>query len=495
MTRYRILVVDDEDDLRTAVVEAFQAEGSYDCEQAADGDEALARVRQGDINLVLTDLAMPRMSGDQLVEAVHQFNPEIPIVVMTAFATIESAVELLRAGAYDYVTKPFTMEALFGRVGKAAERLQLLAEIRTLKNAIDGLDGSRTIVGSSPSMMRVLRQLPSVARSGASVLLNGESGTGKEVIAQALHKSSPRAEQPFVTVNCGALPETLLENELFGHVRGAYTDAREAHSGLIKEADGGTLFLDEIGEMTPATQVKLLRFLQEKEYRPVGSTQTYKVDVRIIAATNRDLKRAIADGSFREDLFYRLNIIPLTLPPLRERKDDIPLLVGHFVKKFARDMDAQVERFSPLAIQKLMSYDWPGNVRERENKVQQVVALAETNVILPEQVELPAAETIARPDGGLKSFKEAKREVVDAFEIGYITKALAMTGGNISEAARLADKHRRAFWEIMKKHGLTGRRGSAAADRSPRPVEVHAAEVQLPHRDAAGAAPGTLYAG
>jgi DNA-binding NtrC family response regulator len=462
--RYKILIVEDEEDLRHAVADAFEIQGQYDCLQAKDGVEAFARVREEPINLVLTDLHMPRMDGAALLEAIRGYNPEIPVLVMTGFGTVESAVELLKKGAYDYITKPFQLEELHGRVARALERLRLIDEIRSLKQAVEERGGVHRPIGSSAAMMKVLRQLQSVARSEAAVILYGESGTGKEVVARSIHGMSGRASRPFVTVNCGALPESLLENELFGHMRGAFTDARENYAGLIREADGGTLLLDEIGEMTPATQVKILRFLQEKEYRPLGSSRTVRVNVRIIAATNRDLKKAIGDGSFREDLYYRLNIIPLTLPPLRERKEDIPLLVNHFLKRFAQEMQSPVESVSPLALQKLMSYDWPGNVRELENKIQQVVALSPTNVVLPEQVDLPASETIARADGRLKSYREAKREVVTAFEVGYVTKLLAMTAGNISEAARLARKHRRAFWEIMKKHGIKGRMSAAPVE-------------------------------
>ena len=284
-------------------------------------------------------------------------------------------------------------------------------------------------------------------------MIYGESGTGKELLARAIHATSPRASHPYVTVNCGALPDALLENELFGHVRGAYTDAGNGHVGLVEESNGGSLFLDEVGELSLATQVKLLRFLQEREYRALGSTEVKRVDTRIIAATNRDLKRAVAEGTFREDLYYRLNIIPMTLPGLRERKDDIPILVKHFLHDLARKTPHVIERFSPLAMQKLMNYRWPGNVRELENKVHQIVALASSSIVLPEQIDLPIEEALGK-GGELKGFKEAKRELVDAFEIDYIHRALEAAGGNISEAARLARKHRRAFWEIMKKHGI-----------------------------------------
>lgn len=461
MKRYKILIVDDEAELRRSLADVVETDGSYESVEAANGEEAMVRVRSGDINLVLTDLAMPKMDGGELVDAMRAFNPEIPVVVMTGYATVENAVELLRRGAYDYVTKPFKPGELLGRVGRAIERLALLAEIRTLKESVESRSGLARVIGSAPAMLAVLRQLPSVARSGASVLLHGESGTGKEVVARAIHDSSPRSAQSFVTVNCGALPESLLENELFGHAKGAFTDARDDHEGLIAQAEGGTLLLDEIAEMSPATQVKLLRFLQEKEYRPLGSTRTHRANVRIIAATNRDLTRARARGEFREDLFYRLNIIPLTLPALRERKEDIPLLVRHFLEKISLEVATPVKSFSALAIQKLMSYDWPGNVRELENKIQQVLALASSNVVLPEQIELPERAPICNNDGSLRSFKEAKRTVVDAFELGYVTKVLAIAGGNISEAARLSGKHRRAFWEILKKHRA----------QLPRPIE------------------------
>jgi len=475
-SRCRVLVVDDEPDLRAAVAATFAEASRHDCVVAADGVEALERVKQGDINLVLTDLMMPRMDGARLLQELRRFNPEIPVMMMTSHGSIDSAVGLLRNGAYDYITKPFKMEELLQRVGNALEKLELLEEVKQLRSLTSQPRGTQELVGRSEAMVRMLKQLPSIARSDASVIILGESGTGKEVVARAIHTLSPRAARPFVPVHCGALPESLLENELFGHARGAYTDARADYAGLFKEADTGTLFLDEVSEISVATQVKLLRFLQEKEYRPLGSTRTQKVSVRVVSASNKDLKRAIAEDKFREDLYYRLNIIPITLPPLRERKEDIPLLVSHFLARIRREFDHPVESFSPLAMQKLMSYDWPGNIRELENKVQ---ALSETSIILPQQVEFGGGPLLTRATGELKSFKQAKREIVDAFEVSYLARLLSLNQGNISHAARHAGKHRRAFWELMKKHNLTGKRQAPPPelDEVDDPIEV-VAEVE-----------------
>jgi two-component system response regulator GlrR len=336
-----------------------------------------------------------------------------------------------------------------------------MGEITTLRQRLNHHAAVEKIIGRSPPIMEILKKLPSIARSDASVVIFGESGTGKELAARAIHALSPRVEKPFLPVDCGALPESLLENELFGHMKGAFTDAHRNHLGLIQEADKGTLFLDEIGEIGLPVQVKLLRFLQEREFRPLGSTKSLKVDVRIISATNKDLRKAIQDGTFREDLYYRLNIIPLTLPPLRSRKEDIPTLVNHFLARSAAEFGRRDMSVSPLAMQKLSSYDWPGNIRELENKIQQLVALSETNIILPNHVEFD----VMMPDTSLdeiSTFKEAKAEVVKRFEVRYIERLLALNGGNVTRSANQAGKHRRAFWELMKKHCISAERSQRA---------------------------------
>jgi DNA-binding NtrC family response regulator len=452
--RYQILIVDDDENLRKALRLAFQDLADYHTLFAPDGEEALALVKSKGVNLVVTDLHMPKMSGEQLIEALLRFNPQIPIIVMTSYGSIKSAVSLLKQGVYDYVTKPFQVNELLERIRRALERLELIEEVRELRRKLEVNQRIETLVGRSHAMMKILKSLPSIARSTASAIIYGDSGTGKELIAQAIHTLSPRKNKAFVPVHCSALPDTLLENELFGHVKGAFTDAHTNQIGLCQLADQGTLFLDEIGDISVAMQVKLLRFLQEKEFKPLGSPVSARVDTRVLAATNRDLKKAMREGCFREDLYYRLNVIPVFVPPLRERKEDIPLLVSHFLKKYSAVGEPSI-KFSPLAMQKMLSYDWPGNVRELENKVLQLMALSDTSVILPEQLEFD--ETAARRNPvsyeGIP-FREAKESVIRDFEVHYIEALLARNRGNVSRAAQQAKKHRRAFWELMKKYGI-----------------------------------------
>jgi two-component system response regulator GlrR len=456
---YRVLIVDDDDLLRGVLKRAFEDCIEHETIFAADGEEALATAKTREVNLVVTDLQMPRMNGEQFIDELLRFNPSIPIIVMTSYGSIGNAVTLLRKGVYDYVTKPFQVGELEEKIRKALEKLKLLDEVRELKKKVEGIDkGDTTVIGRSPALMKMLKTLPSIARSSASVIIYGESGTGKEVVARAIHHLGHRKEKAFVPVNCSALPDSLLENELFGHVKGAFTDAYGNQIGLLKLADGGSLFLDEIGEVTSNMQVKLLRFIQEKEFKPLGSPASVKVDVRILAATNRDLKKAVQENCFREDLYYRLNVIPISIPPLRERKEDIPLLVNHFLKKYGMEGELKI-KFSPLAMQKMLSYEWPGNVRELENKVLQIIALSESSIIMPEQMEFDGVvpsryEQLIEPD----SFKEAKKRVIQSFEASYIERLLAVNRGNISRAASQAKKHRRAFWELMKKYGIDASR-------------------------------------
>ncbi|MFC2173598.1 sigma-54-dependent transcriptional regulator, partial [Acidobacteriota bacterium] len=314
MEKFSILIVDDEETLRDALHNALSQVSNHEYFFAGDGVEAMEIIESHPINLVLTDLHMPRMNGEELLETVKKHNPEIPIIIITSFGTIDNAVDLLRRGAYDYITKPFKIAELMGRIERALERLTLIGEIKTLRSRLQKGAALSQIIGRSGVILGILKKLPSIARSDASVIIYGESGTGKELVARAVHTLSPRSQKPFVPVDCGALPESLLENELFGHMKGAFTDAYRNHIGLIQEADTGTMFLDEIGEISLSVQAKLLRFLQEKEIKPLGSNRQIKINVRIVSATNKILAKAIAQGSFREDLYYRLNIIPIHLP-------------------------------------------------------------------------------------------------------------------------------------------------------------------------------------
>ncbi len=444
-TGSQVLVVDDDASMQRMLRQRLEREG-YAVHTAPNGEEGLDLIRKEVISLIITDLRMPKLRGDELVKAVAQFNPNIPIIVMTAYAEVDEAVQLMRDGIYHYVTKPFDVEELVTKVKKALDNEITSSEARQVRTKIMSRRKSDYIVGACAKIEELLTQTSIVAQNDVPVIIYGESGTGKELVARAIHYTGKRADRPFVVENCGAIPETLIENELFGHVKGAYTDARTDQKGLFEEAHGGTLFLDEIGELPVALQVKFLRVLQDGEFKRIGSTRPIRVDVRVIAATNKDLIQAIADKSFREDLFYRLNVIPVNIPPLRERKEDIPLLINHFLTDFNKELGKVVEGFSPAAIQKMMTYQWPGNVRELKNKVKQAMVLTRNNVITAEDLffHVPVSSN------KFQSFKEAKRE----FEKEYISQVLRICQGNISQAARLAKKDRKDFYDVMKKYGI-----------------------------------------
>ncbi len=441
----QVLVVDDDASMQRMLRQRLEREG-YAVQTAPNGEEGLNLIRKEVFNLIITDVRMPKLGGDELARAVAQFNPNIPIIVMTAFGEVNEAVQLMQDGIYHYFTKPFDVEDLVVKVKKALDKQITSTEARQVRSKIMSRRKSDYIVGACPSIEELLTQISIVAQNDVPVSIYGESGTGKELVSRAIHYTGKRADRPFVVENCGAIPENLIENELFGHVKGAYTDARTDQKGLFEEAHGGTLFLDEIGELPVTTQVKFLRVLQDGEFKRIGSTRPTRVDVRVIAATNKDLIQAIAEKSFREDLFYRLNVIPVNIPPLRERKEDIPLLINQFLNDFNKELEKQVEGFSPAAIQKMMTYQWPGNVRELKNKVKQAMVLTRNNVITAEDLffHVPVSSN------KFQSFKEAKRE----FEKEYISQVLRICQGNISQAARLAKKDRKDFYDVMKKYGI-----------------------------------------
>jgi len=448
-----VLIVDDDPNTRY-MINVFCKEAPYRLVFAKNGKEAIELLHHGGINIVVTDIRMPQKGGEEVLGAIRDFNPQIPVIIMTSFGTIENAVHFLKAGAYDYITKPITREVFRHRVSRAIESLRMSEEISQLKSSLDRVSRVESIIGNSQIMRSVIEKVSSIAQTDASVVIYGESGTGKELFARTIHNLSRRAKLPFVPVNCGALPETLLESELFGYKRGAFTDAVSDTPGLVAEANRGTLFLDEVGEVSPKVQVKLLRFLQEKEIKPLGSTKTIRADVRIISATNRNLQEAAATGQFREDLYYRLNIVPISIPPLRDRKEDIPLLANHFLLKFVKEFDKKINEISPLAMQKLVGHQWPGNVRELENKIQQTVVMASSNVIRPEDIDSP---------GELDPFKQEKKKVLSQFEYNYVTKLLSLHNGNISRASRAAGMDRKNFWLLMKKHEIDAKRYSTPA--------------------------------
>ncbi len=429
--RCRILVVDDETNARTALAELLRDEG-YEVEMAADGFKALGKAEAFDPHLVVTDLKMPGMDGIELMKKLRAKESGCAVIVMTAFGAVESAVEAMRAGAIDYLTKPLNFDELLIVTERALEQLRLRAEVRTMRARLADRVRQGNIIGSSQPMQRVFDVIQQVAPARASILITGESGTGKELVAEAIHERSPREGGPFIKLHCAALAESLLESELFGHERGAFTGAVARRDGRFQMADGGTLFLDEIGEISPALQVKLLRFLQEHEFERVGGGQTIRVDVRIIAATNRDLAAEVKAGRFREDLFYRLNVVNIEMPPLRARRSDIPLLAEHFLERFARENAKPLRGFTAEALDRIVGYDWPGNVRELENAIERAVVLATGETI--GVAELPSAVAPRAAESSLPPIPGTTLEDLERFAI---LKTLEAAGGATSKAAEI----------------------------------------------------------
>jgi DNA-binding NtrC family response regulator len=454
----RILIVDDEAAIRKAL-ERFLGGMKYEVFSAKDGEEAMAVVEKEAIDLALVDLVMPKMDGVELIRRMKRAQPAIVPIVLTGFGTITSAVEAMKAGAYHYLTKPFELDDIAALIHTALEHRQLKEENRLLKHQLRDKYRFENIIGTSDEMAAVFDLIEKVAETDSTILITGESGTGKELVARAIHYNSPRREKPLVIVNCAAIPEELLESELFGHVKGAFTGAVATHAGRFDSADNGTIFLDEIGDMSLKLQVKVLRVLQEQRFEPVGSTSTHQVDVRIIAATNQDLEKAVAERRFREDLFYRLNVIPVRIPPLRERPGDVPMLANHFIEKFGSLANRTVRTVSAAALEKLMSYEWPGNVRELENLIERMVVLKKDEVIdipdLPPKIAGAARAALSGPfevgpveipDNGIPF----KRAVAD-FEARLIAVALKKTGGNKNKAASLLHLNRTTLVEKIKK--------------------------------------------
>ena len=443
MNAAHILVVDDDPDLLRLLSMRLSGAG-YRVTATASAEEALVKIAMERPQLVLSDVQLPGKDGLALFDAIRVQHPSLPVILLTAHGTIPDAVEATSRGVFTYLTKPFDGKAL----------LDVIANAIAMEGAADtATDGGEVeawrseIVSRSNRMAEVLAEAKLVAASDASVLIRGESGSGKELVAQAIHRASPRATHPFVAVNCGAIPENLLESELFGHVKGAFTGAVANHPGLFQAANGGTLFLDEIGDMPVALQVKLLRVLQERVVRPVGASHAVPIDVRILSATHRDLDLAIIDGSFRKDLYYRLNVVSLSLPTLAERREDIPLLAAHFLSRLALKYGRKVNGFAPDAMKALTTASWPGNVRQLHNVVEQVTALATTPLVplalVQRALRVPSMEVL--------SYTEARTR----FERDYLVGLLKITDGNVADAARLADRNRTEFYRLMQKHGLT----------------------------------------
>jgi len=443
-----ILVVDDDPGLLTLMKARLEGAG-YRVALAAGGEEALLRANENIFSAAILDLKMEGMDGIALMEQLLKIQPHLPVIILTAYGTIERAVEATKKGAYDFLTKPFEAKDLLYRIEKALEVGRLKVEVVRLRHLVKERYNFESIIASSEKMRHILSQVGQIAATDSTVCLYGESGTGKELMAKAIHLSSPRSDGPFVAINCGAIPEGLLESELFGHVKGAFTGADQPKKGLLQQADGGTLFMDEIAELSPQLQVKLLRVFQDRELYAVGGVQPVRVDIRLIAATNQDLKKAIREGRFREDLYYRIHVIPIVLPPLRERIEDVPLLANHFLRHFNQTMNKSVEGFSPEAMQRLMLYGWPGNVRELANVVERAVALSTHSVITPEGLFLQS-EQVSQP-GKLMTLNAAR----DEHERAYLTQLLTETRGNVSRAAALAGRYRAEFYKLLHKHGLS----------------------------------------
>jgi DNA-binding NtrC family response regulator len=446
-----ILLVEDEAPLRAAIAEQLTDRG-YHVEQADSGEAAIARLAEFAYDVIITDLRLPGLSGADVLEAAVARYPDIVAIVVTGFGTVKDAVEAIKRGAWDFVSKPFQIDELLHALDSALEQRRLKSENAYLRAQLEERYRFEGIIGKSPAMNRLLQLLETVAPTSSTILVMGETGTGKEVVARAIHHNSPRRSQRFVALNCSAIPETLLEAELFGHVRGAFTGAVGNRQGRLEQAHKGTLFLDEVGTMSIGLQTKLLRALQEREFERVGDSHTIKVDVRVIAATNSDLARMVAEGTFREDLYYRLNVIPVHLPPLRERKDDISLLVRHFLEKFQTD-----KTISQEAMRRLMAYEWPGNVRQLENAVERAVAFSggRTQIDvgdLPTEIqqaeEVVMLSAIALPDEGVN----LDRFMAD-IERDLIQRSLDRTGGNKGAAAKLLGLKRTTLVEKLKRQG------------------------------------------
>lgn len=450
-----ILIVDDEQSYRQLLTLVFESDG-HSIRTAANGREAVGLVKQEAPDVIVSDVRMPDMDGIEMLREVRETHPDLGVVFMTAHASVESAREAFKLGADDFVTKPFDVEELKLIVKKTLEKQQLIDENRAFKRAQRERGSVKNIIGTSARMQAIFQMIETVAEVQSTILITGESGTGKELVARAIHDLSPRAEKPFISINCGAFTETLLESELFGYVKGAFTGANTNRKGLFEAANRGTIFLDEIGEMSPAMQVKLLRVLQEKKVRPVGAHEELPVDARVIAATNRDLKKMSTEGTFREDLFYRISVIPISLPPLRDRREDIPDLVDHFIGKFC-DQAGKSLSISPKAMQMLETYMWGGNVRELEHTIERAVALERGDEILPER--LPENITNYNPERINAEFDlpEAGLNLaahLDNLEKTYVLEALRKTDGNQTKAADLLQMQVRSLRHLLDKHSL-----------------------------------------
>ncbi len=450
----KILIVDDEKDMLALLKRIILEEQEYDITLESNPLKALESFKTSPFDLVITDLKMPQMSGIELLEAIKKIRPNVSVIILTAYATIETAVEAIRKGADDYITKPFRRERILLTIDKVMKWQELVKENQHLKQALEEKQSFASMVGSTPAIKNIFENIRRVGPTMATVLITGPSGTGKELVAKAIHQNSLRKAHPCITVNCTAIPEHVIESELFGHVKGSFTGAIKDKKGLVEVAEKGTLFLDEIGDLSPSLQTKLLRLLQESEYRKVGSEITKKADVRFIAATNHDLKEDIKEMRFREDLYYRLNVIHIDLPPLCERKKDIPLLCYHFLNKFKSLYHKDIQNISPTAMQKLLSEEFPGNVRELENIIERGVIYCQSDSLESKDFDIEKDKSAGlmklEQDIFKMPFKDAKDRMIDLFHRQYVETILIESHGNISKAANLAGIQRQYLHRLMK---------------------------------------------
>jgi len=454
MTQKRILIIDDEENFRHLLSVILIKEG-YEVETASNGEEGLQKALTSPFDQILCDIRMARMDGLEFLKEIKKTEVETTIIVMSAYGTVDIAIEAMKLGAYDYISKPFKPDEIILTLRKAEEREQLRRENQLLRREVAKKYSFENIVSKNEKMQKIFDVIKKVARYKSTVLITGESGTGKELVARALHYNSERSQNPFIPVNCGAIPENLLESELFGHAKGAFTDAIRTKKGLFEEADGGTLFLDEIGELPGQLQVKLLRVLQEGEIRRIGESKSIKVNVRIVVATVKDLTKEVNEGRFREDLFYRLNVLPIHIPPLRERKEDIPLLIHHFISKHNQSMNKNVAGIDHKAMEALMNHNWFGNVRELENTIERAIVLTDKNNIelenLPIEIQEFKEEFELEP---LPDEEYSIKKASKALEINLIKRALRKTKGNHTHAARVLEISHRALLYKIKEYGI-----------------------------------------
>ncbi|HET6515923.1 MAG TPA: sigma-54 dependent transcriptional regulator [Thermodesulfovibrionales bacterium] len=452
----KIIIIDDDEIVRKSCGKILAPEG-YALEFSANSTEGLNRLRKEHFDLVLTDLRLPHMDGMEVLRMIKENWPGTEVIVITGFGSVKTAVEALRYGAYDYIEKPFAPEQLLHAVTRCLERKHLLVENLRLRQEMHALYRMENITGTSAAMQKVFHLIATVAPAMTTVLITGESGTGKELIARALHHNSPRRNEPFLVVDCGTIPDALMEAELFGYMKGSFTGAMETRRGLLELAHRGTILFDEIGNLGIPMQAKLLRVLQEKEFRPLGGRTMSKVDVRILAATNRDLSAMVREGTFREDLFYRLNVFPINLPPLRERKEDIPALADHFIRKFGRETEKEVSSISAEAMKRLILHDWPGNVRELENIIHRAVILCKGKALRPEHILITGRKEpeIPKTSVELKQMKKKLRvKSVEDLERAFVVNALDRSKWNITRAAQEVGMQRTNFQALLKRYGI-----------------------------------------